>query len=185
MPDTKVQMNVTLTDGTVINAGQFTVPQGPAGPAGTGINWKGTWVAGDEVFKDDAYFYQGSSYVANKDNAAGPPTPVNPDWSLLAARGNDGADGVTPLIATGIASVSGVPIVNGTAGVPQATFNRKPVEGETCVLYVNYSDSNNLRKFYITRAEVTIAASICTVKFQSVVEYGIGIKSVSVVEVTV
>lgn len=34
MPDTKVQMNVTLTDGTVINAGQFTVPQGPAGQDG-------------------------------------------------------------------------------------------------------------------------------------------------------
>lgn len=125
MPDTKVQMNVTLTDGTVINAGQFTVPQGPAGQ-----------------------------------------------------------DGVTPLQATGIASVSAVPIVNGTTNVPQATFNRMPVVGETCVLYVNYSDSNNLKKFYITRAEVTIAASISTVKFQSVVEYGIGIKSVSVVEVT-
>lgn len=125
MPDTKVQMNVTLTDGTVIDAGQFTVPQGPAG-----------------------------------------------------------ADGVTPLQATGIASVSAVPIVNGTTNVPQATFNRMPVVGETCVLYVNYLDSNNLRKFYITRAEVTIAAIISTVKFQSVVEYGIGIKSVSVVEVT-
>lgn len=125
MPDTKVQMNVTLTDGTVINAGQFTVPQG-----------------------------------------------------------QDGADGVTPLQATGIASVSAVPIVNGTTNVPQATFNRMPVVGETCVLYVNYLDSNNLRKFYITRAEVTIAASISTVKFQSVVEYGIGIKSISVVEVT-
>lgn len=134
MPDTKVQMNVTLTDGTVINAGQFTVPQGPAG----------------------------------KDGAQGPA----------------GADGVTPLQATGIASVSAVPIVNGTTNVPQATFNRIPVVGETCVLYVNYLDSNNLRKFYITRAEVTIAASISTVKFQSVVEYGIGIKSVSVVEVT-
>lgn len=134
MPDTKVQMNVTLTDGTVINAGQFTVPQGPAG----------------------------------KDGAQGPA----------------GADGVTPLQATGIASVSAVPIVNGTTNVPQATFNRMPVVGETCVLYVNYLDSNNLRKFYITRAEVTIAASISTVKFQSVVEYGIGIKSVSVVEVT-
>lgn len=134
MPDTKVQMNVTLTDGTVINAGQFTVPQGPAG----------------------------------KDGAQGPA----------------GADGVTPLQATGIASVSAVPIVNGTTNVPQATFNRMPVVGETCVLYVNYSDSNNLRKFYITRAEVTIAESISTVKFQSVVEYGIGIKSVSVVEVT-
>lgn len=133
MSDTKVQMNVTLTDGTVINAGQFTVPQGPAG----------------------------------KDGAQGPA----------------GADGVTPLQATGIASVSAVPIVNGTTNVPQATFNRMPVVGETCVLYVNYSDSNNLRKFYITRAEVTIAASISTVKFQSVVEYGIGIKSVSVVEV--
>lgn len=134
MPDTKVQMNVTLTDGTVINAGQFTVPQGPAG----------------------------------RDGAQGPA----------------GADGVTPLQATGIASVSAVPIVNGTTNVPQATFNRMPVVGETCVLYVNYSDSNNLRKFYITRAEVTIASSISTVKFQSVVEYGIGIKSVSVAEVT-
>ena len=134
MPDTKVQMNVTLTDGTVINAGQFTVPQGPAGQDG--------------------------------------------------AQGPAGADGVTPLQATGIASVSAVPIVNGTTNVPQATFNRMPVVGETCVLYVNYSDSNNLRKFYITRAEVTIATSICTVKFQSVVEYGVGIKSVSVVEVT-
>lgn len=34
MADKVCKMQVTLTDGTILDAGQFTVPQGPAGPAG-------------------------------------------------------------------------------------------------------------------------------------------------------
>lgn len=180
MPDTKVQMNVTLTDGTVINAGQFTVPQGPAGPAGTGINWKGTWVAGDEVFKDDAYFYQGSSYVANKDNAAGPPTPVNPDWSLLAARGNDGADGVTPLENINIINLISVPTVNSSYAIQGSDFNRTPVTGDIAVLTVNYMTRVFIGSFQCINYSGTMGSFQC----KSVFELGVGIKSVSVVEVT-
>lgn len=194
MADKKVQMNVTLTDGTVINAGQFTVPEGPAGPEGPGINWKGKWVAGNEVFKDDAYSYQGSSYVANKDNAAGPPTPVNPDWSMLAARGNDGAngtdgapgtpgtpgvDGVTPLQAVNIVNASSLPATGGTFYVSVDNLNRMPVVGDRCMLFVNYIGRHFICSIEITATTVTVA----NYKYNSVTEFGQSINSISVVEV--
>ena len=195
MADKKVQMNVTLTDGTVINAGQFTVPEGPAGPEGPGINWKGKWVAGNEVFKDDAYSYQGSSYVANKDNAAGPPTPVNPDWSMLAARGNDGAngtdgapgtpgtngkDGVTPLMVISTVIADTKPVNNVQTTIPVASFNRTPLAGEKAVVFFIYS---NKRYFIATVQVESVTGALVSNKILSAWEMGIGIASVSVTEV--
>lgn len=184
MADKVVKMQVTLTDGTIIDAGQFTVPEGPAGPEGQGINWKGTWVAGDEVFKDDAYYYQGSSYVANKDNAAGPPTPVNPDWSLLAARGNDGtngADGVTPLMVTSTVIADTKPVNNVQTTIPVASFNRTPLAGEKAVVFFIYS---NNRYFIATVQVESVTGALVSNKILSAWEMGIGIASISVTEVS-
>ena len=183
MADKVVKMQVTLTDGTIVDAGQFTVPEGPAGPEGPGINWKGTWVAGDEVFKDDAYYYQGSSYVANKDNAAGPPTPVNPDWSLLAARGNNGtngADGVTPLENINIINLISVPTVNSSYAMQGSDFNRTPVTGDIAVLTLNYMKRVFIGSFQCINYSGTMGSFQC----KSAFELGVGIKSVSVEEVT-
>ena len=191
MADKVVKMQVTLTDGTIVDAGQFTVPEGPAGPEGPGINWKGTWVAGDEVFKDDAYYYQGSSYVANKDNAAGPPTPINPDWSLLAvqgAAGTDGApgtpgtngtDGVTPLENINIINLISVPTVNSAYSMRGSDFNRTPVTGDIAVLTVNYMARVFIGSFQCINYSGTMGSFQC----KSVFELGVGIKSVTITEV--
>ena len=90
MPDTKVQMNVTLTDGTVINAGQFTVPQGPAGadgaPGTPGTNGKDGVTPLENIniinlisvpTVDSSYAIQGSDF--NR-------TPVTGDIAVLTVN---------------------------------------------------------------------------------------------------
>lgn len=123
MPDTKVQMNVTLTDGTVINAGQFTVPQGPAGA--------------------------------------------------------DGTPGITPLQALKYAA-GPPPVVGQTLQISgDEYFNRTPTVGEKVLLYVVSSG-----RYYFTYVSITSSTPPSyTVTYESVVEFGIGIKSVSVAEV--
>ena len=130
MPDTKVQMNVTLTDGTVINAGQFTVPQGPAGPAGT--------------------------------------------------PGTNGKDGVTPLENINIINLISVPTVNSSYSMQGSDFNRTPVTGDTAVLTVNYMTRVFIGSFQCINYSGTMGSFQC----KSLFELGVGIKSVSVVEVT-
>lgn len=190
MADKVVKMQVTLTDGTIVDAGQFTVPEGPAGPEGPGINWKGKWVAGDEVFKDDAYYYQGSSYVANKDNAAGPPTPINPDWSLLAVQGDtgapgtpgtNGADGVTPLMITSTVIADTKPVSNVQTTIPLASYNRTPLAGEKAVVFFIYS---NNRYFIATVQVESVTGSLVSNRILSAFEMGISIASVAITEVS-
>lgn len=130
MPDTKVQMNVTLTDGTVINAGQFTVPQGPAGQDG--------------------------------------------------AQGPAGADGVTPLENINIINLISVPTVNSSYAIQGSDFNRTPVTGDIAVLTVNYMTRVFIGSFQCINYSGTMGSFQC----KSVFELGVGIKSVSVVEVT-
>lgn len=130
MPDTKVQMNVTLTDGTVINAGQFTVPQGPAGQDG--------------------------------------------------AQGPAGADGVTPLENINIINLISVPTVNSSYAMQGSDFNRTPVTGDIAVLTVNYMTRVFIGSFQCINYSGTMGSFQC----KSVFELGVGIKSVSVVEVT-
>lgn len=130
MPDTKVQMNVTLTDGTVINAGQFTVPQGPAGQDG--------------------------------------------------AQGPAGADGVTPLENINIINLISVPTVNSSYSMQGSDFNRTPVTGDIAVLTVNYMTRVFIGSFQCINYSGTMGSFQC----KSVFELGVGIKSVSVVEVT-
>ena len=139
MPDTKVQMNVTLTDGTVINAGQFTVPQGPAGQ-------------------------DGAQGPAGQDGAQGPA----------------GADGVTPLENINIINLISVPTVNSSYAIQGSDFNRTPVTGDIAVLTVNYMTRVFIGSFQCINYSGTMGSFQC----KSVFELGVGIKSVSVVEVT-
>ena len=127
MPDTKVQMNVTLTDGTVINAGQFTVPEGPPGTPGT-----------------------------------------------------NGKDGVTPLENIKIINLISVPTVNSSYAMQGSDFNRTPVTGDIAVLTVNYMTRVFIGSFQCINYSSTMGSFQC----KSVFELGVGIKSVSVVEVT-
>lgn len=130
MPDTKVQMNVTLTDGTVINAGQFTVPEGPPGTPGT--------------------------------------------------PGTNGNDGVTPLENINIINLISVPTVNSSYSMQGSDFNRTPVTGDIAVLTVNYMARVFICSFQCINYSNTTGSFQC----KSVFELGVGIKSVSVVEVT-
>lgn len=127
MPDTKVQMNVTLTDDTVINAGQFTVPEGPPGTPGT-----------------------------------------------------NGKDGVTPLENINIINLISVPTVNSSYAMQGSDFNRTPVTGDIAVLTVNYMTRVFIGSFQCINYSGTMGSFQC----KSVFELGVGIKSVSVVEVT-
>ncbi len=63
---------------------------GPRGPKG--LNWKGEWVAGTDYVVDDAVHYDGSSWIAKRDNIDVDPTE-NDDWALVAAKGAPGNAG--------------------------------------------------------------------------------------------
>lgn len=81
-----------------------------AAQGAAGLNYKGAWVSGDEVIKDDVYSYNGSSYVANESGITTAPELNSGKWGLIAAQGLQGADGApgapgkgfraTPIVAT-------------------------------------------------------------------------------------
>ncbi len=66
---------------------------GPQGPTGTrGLNWKGAWSAGGNYAKDDAVYYNGSSYVAlTTIGTSGAVPGVSPNWDIVALKGASGA----------------------------------------------------------------------------------------------
>jgi hypothetical protein len=67
---------------------------GPQGPAGEkGANWRGIWQTGVSYAVDDVVAYHGSSFICIQ-ATTGTEDPADTfSWSLLAARGNDGAEG--------------------------------------------------------------------------------------------
>lgn len=130
MADKVVKMQVTLTNGTILDAGQFTVPEGPAGQDG--------------------------------------------------AQGPAGADGVTPLENINIINLISVPTVNSSYSMQGSDFNRTPVTGDIAVLTVNYMTRVFIGSFQCINYSGTMGSFQC----KSVFELGVGIKSVSVVEVT-
>lgn len=78
-----------------------------AAQGAAGLNYKGAWVSGDEVIKDDVYSYNGSSYVANESGITTAPELSSGKWGLIAAQGLQGAPGApgkgfraTPIVAT-------------------------------------------------------------------------------------
>ena len=66
---------------------------GPQGPTGTrGLNWKGAWSAGGNYAKDDAVYYNGSSYVALINIGTSGAVPgVSANWDIVALKGASGA----------------------------------------------------------------------------------------------
>lgn len=81
-----------------------------AAQGAAGLNYKGAWVSGDEVIKDDVYSYNGSSYVANESGITTAPELSSGKWGLIAAQGLQGAPGApgapgkgfraTPIVVT-------------------------------------------------------------------------------------
>lgn len=77
--------------------------QGPGGPPGTGVQWKGAWSALTTYAINDGVSHDGSSYVANAAGLNHEP-PNASYWDVLAAAGEDGdpgADGRTWYSGTG------------------------------------------------------------------------------------
>lgn len=65
-----------------------------------GIVWRGLWLPSIQYVKDDAVLYSslGGSFIAISDNIGAPPTGMisDPNWSYLAARGQDG---ISPIVS--------------------------------------------------------------------------------------
>lgn len=49
-----------------------------------GVNFKGEWVSDDEIKKDDAVTYKGSTYIANENDITTAPELYSNKWSALA-----------------------------------------------------------------------------------------------------
>jgi microcystin-dependent protein len=74
------------------DAGDFG-PQGLPGANGTSFVWKGTWSASSSYAKNDAVFYNGSTYVLAADSIHDT-LPTNAAyWSLMAQQGSTGPAG--------------------------------------------------------------------------------------------
>jgi hypothetical protein len=106
--------------------------RGPAGPPGRkgdpGLVWRGPWQPDTAYVKDDAVQVQGSSYVAigpSRDQK-----PPSPAWDLVAKKGRDGQDGMSPVNnggGGGSGGGSGLP-AGGTEG--QALIKQSGVDGD-------------------------------------------------------
>ncbi len=104
-------------------------PQGVAGPIG--MNWTGTFNAGTSYLKNDAFEYQGTSYIALV-NVSGV-TPPAAQFGIVAARGATGpTGGQGPMGPQGPQGVQGpagatpplgsaLPLMDGTAIAGTAT----------------------------------------------------------------
>lgn len=57
------------------------------------MNWRGTWSGSTAYTARDVVFYQGSSYWATANIAAGQAAPPAGNWQMLAQKGNPGANG--------------------------------------------------------------------------------------------
>ncbi|MGE3233926.1 MAG: hypothetical protein AB7O78_09370 [Thermoleophilia bacterium] len=66
---------------------------GPAGPTGSrGLNWRNVWTSGANYAKDDAVYYNGSSYVALSNIGTSGAVPgISTEWGLVAQKGASGA----------------------------------------------------------------------------------------------
>lgn len=69
--------------------------QGVAGPLGPiGLVWRGAWNLGNPYVYTDAVRYNGSAYYALRASTNAQPDVSPADWSLLAQKGDTGAQGV-------------------------------------------------------------------------------------------
>jgi hypothetical protein len=91
----------SVSNGGSANAAilNFSIPQGPAGmngqngqqgPAGpAGITNRQSWNGGNMYNPADAVYDSGSYWIANSANTGSEPSPVNPNWQILAAGINN------------------------------------------------------------------------------------------------
>lgn len=72
------------------------IPEGFSRVGVIGTYWHSKeWNEEEVYYLWNAVPYQGSSYLALKDNPIGPPTNDGENWIIIAKRGDDGAGGVT------------------------------------------------------------------------------------------
>jgi hypothetical protein len=90
-------------------------PQGPAGADGASIVFDGEWTLNNPYVRNHAVTYNGETFIAVNDNdGSNPPSILNTDWLLMAAKGADGALG--PQGATGAQGPAGADGAQGPAG---------------------------------------------------------------------
>ena len=67
---------------------------GPAGLAGQGYTWRGTWISSVSYLPYDTVFYSGSSWLAVAGNSnVVPGTDAGADWNLVAQQGSGAGSG--------------------------------------------------------------------------------------------
>ncbi|NPV12870.1 MAG: hypothetical protein HPY57_13950 [Ignavibacteria bacterium] len=105
----------TSTSGVIGNGGlnivKMSALKGAVGPKGDkgdkgadgDITWEGNWSISSGYTKNQAVYYQGTSYVCILDNTGQIPTTASTYWDVLALKGEAG--GIDLSIATGILSV--------------------------------------------------------------------------------
>lgn len=103
-----------------------------------GVNFKGKWVSDDEIKKDDAVTYKGSTYIANENDITTAPELYSNKWSALA-----------------LASLSSnVPYTDislpTTFNMTLTSLNRTPIIGE--IAYILADISNVI---YVLTSQVT------------------------------
>src|SRR3989442_8737279 len=66
---------------------------GATGPTGPGFTFEGMWNTTSTYEANQVVEHNGASWIANTTNTDSEPTFVNPDWSLMAAKGDTGPTG--------------------------------------------------------------------------------------------
>lgn len=107
MADLTYKMTVTLTDGTEIDAGNFTAPQGPAGPAGPdGENGRPAIIYTDEVTTPSATRPTVSFSLPLSPFAPTVPKPTDVFIYLVKLSGGVSGIGIGQVTSAGTAMVS-------------------------------------------------------------------------------
>ena len=110
---------IALGTGLSMNSGILSVTQsavtGPAGPAGQGLNFRGTWTSATSYAPYDVVTYAGQTYLATT-TLAGTTSFSGAGWAIMAAQGANGSAG-----PAGPAGAPGPQGIQGPAGPQGAT----------------------------------------------------------------
>lgn len=129
---------VDLTNGSGSGTSWNINLAGEPGEDGSGINLLGEWDSGTSYVVGDVVSYLGSSYAATVPSANSEPTDVNPNWQLLAAKGDDGDDGADFIYNVKRAPYSAVGdgSTDDTAAIQAALTAAASYSGGTAVVYL-------------------------------------------------
>jgi hypothetical protein len=92
-----------------------------------GLNWKGAYINTTPYLKDDAVFYNGSSYVALQNSTGNLPTNTT-FWSILAQKGDNGSGSPVTSVNAKIGDVVLVPSDIGAATSAQGALANTAVQ---------------------------------------------------------